>query len=342
VDAYCESCGRHPGRLERARGRGVRPCRDACGLYVCPDCEHADPLEVFPYGPDTRRQATGAIAVAVMTVSSVVAVGGIVIGTADRPGPTGAVLGARQAGPGASATPVLAATTPMASRSPSAVVTVSPVPSKTATPTPAPSSTGGMSVGQPAVRTWRGALGELRLQVIVAVKNEGSSWMRLTRSASTYEVYDRSHRTIASGIFTAALPEVIPPAETAYLVDTLSVVFGDPKDFATSKAKVTAIPAEPPDVRLSITSVDISTGEDHGLRAIGEARNDGDVSARSVVAGVVVLDQAGQPISAVYDLSDIGQLGPRETGEFDTEYPGAPPVDESGVRLVRYCFTSGD
>jgi hypothetical protein len=341
VEAYCESCGRHPGRLERARGRGIKPCRDACGLYVCPACQHADPLEDFPYGPGTRRQATSAIAVAVMAVSSVVAVGGIVIGTAGRPGPTGAVLGARQAGPGASATPVLAATTPMASRSPS-VVTVSPVPSKTATPTPAASSTGGMSVGQPAVRTWRGALGELRLQVIVAVKNQGSSSMRLTRSASTYEIYDRSHRTIASGIFTAALPDVIAPAETAYLVDTLSVVFGDPKDFATSKAKVTATPAEPPDVQLSITSVEISTGEDYGLRAIGEARNDGDVPARSVVAGVVVLDQAGQPISAVYDLSDIGQLGPRETGQFDTEYPGAPPINETGVRLVRYCFTSGD
>jgi hypothetical protein len=342
VDAYCESCGRHPGRLERARGRGIRPCRDSCGLYVCPDCQHADPLEVFPYGPATRRQATGATVVAAVAVVCVVVGGGIVMATPSRPGPTGQVLGARQAGPGASVTPVLAVTTPMVSLTPSAVATVSPIPSETAAPTPAASSTGGVTVGQPTVRTWRGALGELRLQVIVAVKNQGSSWMRLTRSASTYEVYDRSHRTVASGIFTAALPEVIPPAETAYLVDTLSVVFGDPKEFATSKANVTATPAEPPDVQLSITSVEISTGEDYGLRAIGEARNDSDVPARSVVAGVVVLDQAGEPISAVYDLSDIGQLGPRETGEFDTEYPGAPPIDESGVRLIRYCFASED
>jgi hypothetical protein len=191
--------------------------------------------------------------------------------------------------------------------------------------------------------TWRGVLGELRLQVIVPVRNGGSGWIRLARSASSYEVYDRAHRTVASGIFTISLPEVIGPGETAYLVDTVSVAFGRPTDFASSKTHVGAAPADAPGARLSVTSIAISTGSGGGLRAVGEVRNDGDSTAESIVAGVVVLGGSGRPLGAVYDLTDAPQLEPGATIPFDTEYPGAPPVGtESAGRLVRYAFTTGD
>jgi hypothetical protein len=191
--------------------------------------------------------------------------------------------------------------------------------------------------------TWRGAFGELRLQVIVKVRNGGPSWVRLTRSASSYDVHDRAHRIVASGIFTVALPEVIGPGETAYLVDTLSLAFGKPGDFVSSKAVVRAAPAEPPGVRLSVTSVAISTGADQSLRAVGQVRNDGTVTARSIIAGVIVLDRDGRPLAAVYDLTDTGVLEPGETIRFDTEYPGAPPIGPQSVaRIIGYGFTTSD
>jgi hypothetical protein len=198
-------------------------------------------------------------------------------------------------------------------------------------------------VGRAELRAWRGSLGELRLQVIVAVRNTGSGWRRLTRSMSRYEVYDQSHRQVAGGLFTAALPEVIGPGGTAYLVDTLSLAFGKPTDFVSSRTTVSAATAAQPTDRLTVSSISISTGADQSLRATGEIRNDGDVPARSIVAGVIVLDQGGRPLAAVYDLSDAGDLAPGATAGFDTEYPGAPSVpDGATAQVIGYGFTTGD
>jgi hypothetical protein len=351
VDAFCEACGRHPNLLQRARGRGIAPCRDACGLYVCPDCEHPDPLEAFPQGPARIWRPTGSIAVAALAVFAFIAVSGVMIATNGTPRPTGGVLAARQEGPGARATPrvvpasqaQIVPATPVPATPAAASPTGAPTPPPAATPSVSPSPEGGIAVGQASLRTWRGAVGELRLQVIVPVRNAGSDWMRLTRSASTYEVYDRAHRSMAGGIFTIALPEVVGPGETAYLVDTLSLAFGKPSDFASSKAVVTAAPAAPPSVRLSVTSIALSIGTDRGLRAVGEVRNEGGVTARSIVAGVVVLDGGGRPLAAVYDLTDTGELEPGARISFDTGYPGAPPVGaEAATRLAGYGFTTGD
>ena len=194
-----------------------------------------------------------------------------------------------------------------------------------------------------SLRTWRGSLGELRLQVIVGVRNGGTAWMRLTRSASTYSVYNASHRVVAGGVFTTALPEVIGPGQTGYLVDTLSVAFGNPKDFARSRVKVSASPTQPPQTHLVVSSVSISMSADRGLKAGGEVRNDGESTVRSIVAGVVVLDGKGRPLAAVYDLTDAPQLDPGATIAFETEYPGAPPVGpESAAKLLGYAFTTGD
>ena len=283
-------------------------------------------------------------------------IGGVVIANG-QPGPTGQVLGARQAGPG-DGSPAQSRAVARAPATPATTEAISPAahtaaaPSPTAAPaaasappgTPAATSGAqGILVAQTSQRTWRGSLGELRLQVIATVRNTGSTWIRLTRSASSYSVLNRSHRTVAGGVFTAALPELIAPGETGYLVDTLSLAFGNPRDFATSRAHVKASPAAAPQVQLSVPSVSISIGAGRGLRAVGEVRNDGGVTARSVVTGVVVLDSAGRTLAAVYDLTDTPQLDPGASNQFDTEYPGAPPVGrEEAAELIGFAFISGD
>jgi hypothetical protein len=304
------------------------------------------------------------IAVALIVVAAFLSVGGVMIATGDQPAPTGEVLAARQAGPAGSVPPPSASATgedtpaagapatPTTTPVPPTPVPATPVPS---TPTSPPSATpattppavssaqDAIEVGRAELRAWHGSLGELRLQVIVAVRNTGSSWARLTRSASSYEVYDSSHRQVAGGVFTAALPEVIGPGETAYLVDTLSLAFGKPTDFVSSSTRVETATATQLNERLTVTSISLSTGADQSLRARGEVRNDGDAPARSIVAGVVVLDQSGRPLAAVYDLTDTGELAPGATVGFDTEYPGAPPVpDGAAGQVMGYGFTTGE
>ena len=177
--------------------------------------------------------------------------------------------------------------------------------------------------------------------MIVPVRNTGSAWARLTRSASSYDVRDRAHRTVASGVFTMAMPEIVGPGQTGYLVDTLSIAFGRPGDFVSATAVVRGMPAQQPAARLSVRAIAISTGVDHGLRAAGVVANDGAVAVQSVVAGVVVLDRAGNPLSAVYDLVASPELGPGATIAFETEYPGAPPVgSEMAGTVLGYGFTT--
>jgi hypothetical protein len=143
---------------------------------------------------------------------------------------------------------------------------------------------------------------------------------------------------VAEGVFTAAMPEVIGPGETAYLVDTLSATFVDPREFRTAEATVDAIAAAKPDLTLSVGEIELSKGPGGGLRATGVVRNDGVTGARSVVAGVVAIGPDGQAIGAVFDLTDVGNLEPGEAVAFDTEYPGAAPVEGNPPEIIGYAF----
>jgi hypothetical protein len=377
MEGFCESCGRHPTRLERARGRGIASCPDECGLYLCPECRHPDPLDAFPLGPtDTTRsseesipvdaggwrwQPTAAAGIVAVVGVGILVIGGAVLATTGRPGPTGEVLSAvatprptvaetRQpssaAGAGGATTSrpspageLSATITPSATTTPSAATSsATPVPASTQVPSPV--SGAQVSVDAPVLHVWRGAYGELRLQVIVRVRNTGSDWAALTRAASTYQVLDGRGRVSTSGVFTAALPEVVAPGGQSFLVDTVSVAFGRPADYISARADIHTGPAVEPRDLLVVSGVQISTSAEGGLRAVGEIQNAGDLVARSIIAGVVVLDPEGRPLAAVYDLTDTGDLNPGASIRFDTDYPGAPPVDGgSNASLIGLAFT---
>ena len=370
---FCESCGRHPGRLDRLRGRGIAPCADGCGVYVCPSCQHRSrPTPTVALGSSRRtssvvgfagptslvqavRSATGYFPrsrlVASPALVSVVILAIAALGVAlslplNQPRPTGQVLDARQAAP--SRVPALGA---VPTTRPTALGT-SPtsgmyVPSASARPTTPsalssspPGSTANVVVSGTALHTWRGAYGEQRLQVIFEVTNTSSGWLRLPRSVSTYEVFGREKRSVAGGVLAAALPEFLGPGETSYLVDTQSVLFGRPGDFVRAAGSIIADAVPAPADRLTVDSIELSS-EPGGLRASGRVRNDGSTTPRSIIVGIVVRDTVGQPLAALYDLTDVTELAPGASAPFDTDYPGAPDVPRTGLgSVLGYAFSS--
>jgi hypothetical protein len=353
MDGFCELCGRRPSTVERLRQRGIARCED-CGAYLCPDCRHSHYPALAPTAA-TASQLKGGIAavglvaagavVGILTLLATLSAYPILFGPAASGGVLSAVeTPASSAGgvgslPSSSAIAVAASTTPPSS-SPAALASPA-VGSSPAATKPAPGATGRVdsAAGKPVIRTWTGSYGEARVQVILPVRNEGPGWFQLPRSRSRYRILDSRGRDVAGGVFTAAMPEFIGPGETAYLVDTLSATFVDPREFRTAEATVDAIAAAKPDLTLSVGEIELSKGPGGGLRAMGVVRNDGGTTARSVVAGVVVIGPPdGQAIAAVFDLTDVGDLEPGDAVAFDTEYPGAAPVEVNPLEIIGYAF----
>jgi hypothetical protein len=195
--------------------------------------------------------------------------------------------------------------------------------------------------GAPAILTWTGVFGESRIQVIVPVRNTGTGWVRLPRAASSYRLLDDRRRELDGGVFSATLPEVLGPGETGYLVDTLSASFSDPRAIATTRVSLGSAPTDRPASGLTVSDLELSSGASGGLRAVGQVRNDGDESVPTALVGVVVLDGDDRPAGAVYDLTDVTDLGPGSVACFDTDYPGAPPLDDpDAYTAVGFAFSA--
>jgi len=333
VTGFCEWCGRN--QVVERDGR-LQPT--PTGEYVCPRCYAAlvgnaeDGRRTA--GPPGRRMAGGVVAgIAVFGVAAA-AVIALQLGNGTG-SPDGGVLGITRAG--SSASPIESpAAAARASGAPSRAVppeSSSPRPVRSTPPRPVE-----LTVGPGTVATWKGGLGETRMQVLVPVRNETSGWVAVDRSSSTYRVRDATDQEIASGVFTAALPAAIEPNGTGYLVETVSVAFVTGHGPMTIEAHVAGSATDEPTAHLSVDDLRTATASDGGLRVTGRILNEGTAASGWVVAGVVVVDSAGKPISAVYDPGRIGTIPAGSSVPFDTTYPGAPPVNVSDTHLVGVAF----
>jgi hypothetical protein len=206
-----------------------------------------------------------------------------------------------------------------------------------APPSPVPAKSG-VTVGKGNVMTWKGAFGEDRLQVIVPVRNGGAGWMSLPRSASRYRVVDARGRELASGMFTVALPGVVAPNETAYLVETVSAAFVTGAGTPTVEANVEAVPIAQPTASLRVTDLRAAATPDGGLRVTGVVHNLGATATDWLVAGGVLVDADRRPLGAVYDPGRLEPLPAGASIRFDTTYPGAPAPTDRRVTLIGFAF----
>jgi hypothetical protein len=199
-----------------------------------------------------------------------------------------------------------------------------------------------VQVDKGRVVTWTGLYEESRIQVIVPVHNGGTDWVVLPRSASRYRVMDGRGRELASGLFTVALPGSIGPNQTAYLVETVSAVFIGGSGTPTVEAAVVAAPVARPPASLKVTDLRARIGPDGGLRLTGVVHNDGPTATGWLIAGGVLIDASGRPISAVYDPGRVGPLPAGASATFDTAYPGAPPPPDQDFTLLGIAFEAFD
>jgi hypothetical protein len=257
--------------------------------------------------------------------------------------PTGEVLGATQrsrAGNGADLQAVASASPPASRRpSPEASAPNGSSPSGWDAGASFADAPPVIAVGQVAIRTWQDSFGRSRLQIIVPVRDDDTRWAAFPTARSTYRILDNA-REIASGTFTA-LPTVIGPGATAYLVDTINVPALTRRLSATSDVSVVA--TEPPALSLSVTGLRLTSGIGGGMRATGRVHNDGAATSGLVVAGAIALDRHGTPLAAVYDAIDVGRVEPGEARPFATDYdPGAPPVSANTIgELLGVAFEAG-
>jgi hypothetical protein len=344
---FCESCGEDQGLVP---GGGALT-RAPDGEYLCSGC--ADRLAAderpsaasrpSPPLPTTieigrsatrRRRLPGWIPVgAVLGISALVIAmqqpafrqspasdGGVLgaIATAERPSgePQGSMP--RPSGQGDSA--------------------ASPSPSSSANRATPVAGEAVVRVDRGTARIWTGPYGEVRIQVIVPVRNSGTDWVALPRSASTYRVVDGHGRELASGLFTAALPGIIGPNQTGYLVETVSAVFSAGRGTPTVETEVAAVPVARPTASLSVTDLRASTAADEGLRLTGVVHNEGPATTGWLVAGGVLIDATRRPMAAVYDPGRVGPLRPGASAAFDTAYPGAAPAPDEGFSIIGVAF----
>ena len=333
---YCEWCGQRPSWHERLRGIGLAPNQDGT-LLLCADCRpDVEPAAILKrrnprprLSPRKYQAAAGVVALA--AVFAVV----VLYDSTPSSGRTGGVLGAFQPGPRGT---VADSTRLVASPPPEGIEPTTRGSGALEPSSPAASNDGhgpahtipAVSISRPAIRTWEDSFGRSRLQVIWSVRNEDTGWLRLPATRSTYQIRDGA-REVASGTLTA-LPAVIGPGETAYLVDTINIPAVELARALWADSDVAVVPTEPRAERLSVTRLRLTSGVGGGMKATGQVRNLGRTATRPVIAGAVALDRQGWPLAAVYDTVDVGRVDPGEARPFATDYdPGAPPVNAISI-----------
>ena len=233
----------------------------------------------------------------------------VAVSSPGSPGPTGDVLG-EQGLPGAASTPPEAGL----DDGPRAMAATTIVETSAAAP------------------VWQDVLGAWRGQALFAVRNEGAQPLEISLADSRFTVRD-GDTDVAAGRFEAALPPVLEPGETGYLVGRF-ILPSAPSGPLSPASRLDAVPAAGRLVTLAVD--DVRVAEDGGtVSATGKVRNASDDRAVDGAVGVVLLAADGQPLAALVDAASTAVLEEGEVAEFHATYPPAPsPEDGSVARTV--------
>ena len=194
-----------------------------------------------------------------------------------------------------------------------------------------------VSQGAPAILSWTDSFGRRRLQIILPIHNDGDAPLRVSEVATSYRLLD-GDREVARGSF-VALPPVVEPGATGYLVDTRADAWAVGTALAV-RADVVATVVPRPDLRVTLVDLRLREVIGGGMGITAKGRNDGARASGRVVVGAIALDATGRPIGAVVDRQDIRSLAPGATqGVVSDVAAGAPPVVAADVAsLIGVAF----
>jgi hypothetical protein len=185
------------------------------------------------------------------------------------------------------------------------------------------------------LNVWEDAFGAVRAEIVVTVRNSGGSPVAVRISSARWAVRDNAGRTVASGRFSHAFPPVVQPGANAYLIDGVSSAFAEPDELAHLDVEIDDRPVDEIDetVSLELSELSWDRADDGGIQVICRVTNPSDQALADTHAAVVLSGERGEILAAVYDVA-IGALGPGESRQLDTAYPGTPPVEPQDVTTV--------
>jgi hypothetical protein len=197
-----------------------------------------------------------------------------------------------------------------------------------------------LAVIETAAPTWVDRAGQERAQIIVVVRNDGTTPVQLDRSATTYRA-TAAGGLVTTGRFTQAWPELIGPGDTAFFVDTIGVVFSGGATFSSIDADVRGTATDNDPVALPVADVDWRL-TDAGLEIAGSVVNDTGEDLEDVAVGALIRDRDGGLLGAVHGTSTIERVASDAAAAFATTSPGTAPIDPERVGVVdAVAFAAG-
>jgi hypothetical protein len=249
--------------------------------------------------------------------------------------PTGAVAGAT-----ATSRAGATATSRAGRVAGSALIVASPSAGPSGPAAAAPSSVPSPSLSAPAtavtvqrVRSWRTAVGATALEILVGVRNTGTSPIELDAATSRYVVTDAKNGTVAVGRFTWALPRRVVPGDVGFLVarDSTPLVTPSPALVANATVSATLAPGNVDELRVTASRPRPAAGT---LTVPLRITNPSSSTAANVAVGAVLLDARGRPLGALYDLAGVGPLAAGASVAFTLDYPPTGPIDAGAISRV--------
>jgi hypothetical protein len=185
------------------------------------------------------------------------------------------------------------------------------------------------------LNVWEDAFGAVRAEIVVIVRNSGGSPVAVRMSSARWTVSDEGGRTVASGRFSHAFPPVVQPGAEAYLIDGVSSTFAEPAELTHLEVDIDDRPVvyEDETLLLELSEISWDRADGGGVQVTCRVTNPSDQAAVDTHGAVVLSGERGEILAAVYDVA-IGTLGPGESRQLDTAYPGTPPVEPQDVTTV--------
>lgn len=206
-------------------------------------------------------------------------------------------------------------------------------------PTPLPAlagQPGRLETTAKRLSVWEDALGAVRAEVVVAVRNTGGSPIAVELTGATWVVSDEAGEPVATGRFAHAFPPLVEPGGEAYLIDGVSAAFAEPDELARLEVQVPgeAVGEQETVVALDVADIRWTPADGGGVEVSGRVENRSVNAVRDAYAAVVLKNDQGEILAAVYDVA-LGTLSAGESGTFHTDYPGTPPIDPRDVAVVK-------
>ena len=152
--------------------------------------------------------------------------------------------------------------------------------------------------------------------------NTGSTWIEVTSFSSSYTIYARDGGITETSSFTIAVPSVVGPGETAYLLADIFTDEGRLADYDRAEADGYFEETAEPDAPLTVGNSRVRRAQfGGGVEVVGEISNPGSARVDNAQVGAVYLNGAGEPLGIAWTFAENVEPGGRRGFEATSQVP---------------------